>query len=298
MQDKIALEEHFALPETLDASRAVRGRRIVERSAPPSPGSGRSSTGRDGSTRDRVRDPLAQRARHSVDSRPRSGDCHVAARQRSVGGRRSRTAGPVRGFRGAADAESGRGGGGTDALRDPAWLQRRSGQRLFRCRSVRPGRLLRRPGLRSVLGGRRTAERAVLSASARSPAGSGTDLRRPSVAARSGVGIRRRNRRACAAPDEQRPLRPSSAAHHRPRPPGRRSAVQHLARRSPSRQVVARDAGAAEAGGLSPLEFLSHDERQFSYADTRQRDGGGRPGSAAVLGRLPVRGPRGCGDVV
>ena len=141
---------------------------------------------------------------------------------------------------------------------------------------VRPGRLLRRSGLRAVLGGRRTAERAVLSASARSAAGAGTDLRRPSVAARSGVGIRRRNRRARAAPDEQRPLRPSSAAHDHPRPPRRRVAVQHLAHRSPPRQIVAGDAGAAEAGGVSPLEFLSDDERQFSYADTRQRDGGGR----------------------
>ena len=32
----------------------------------------------------------------------------------------------------------------------------------------------------------------------------------------------------------------------------------------------ARDAGAAEDGGLSPLEFLSHDERQFPHVDARQ----------------------------
>ena len=76
------------------------------------------------------------------------------------------------------------------------------------------------------------ARRAVLPASAQPAAARRPDLRRPSLAARTDLGVRPGDRGAFVAADGLRAVRRVSAHPDRARPHGRGAAVQHVARRS------------------------------------------------------------------
>ena len=92
-------------------------------------------------------------------------------------------------------------------------------------------RLLRPAAIPAVLGGGRTARRAVLSASAQPAAARRPHLRRAPLAAGPDLGVRPGDGGACAAPDGLGPVRRAIRAADRPRPHGRGPAVQHVARR-------------------------------------------------------------------
>ena len=142
MQGKIALEEHFAIPETLmdsagfvpesywpelkDRLLDIQDKRLAA----------------DGRAGRRDDDPLAQRAGRAGDPRRQEGN-EIAVRANDYPRRTGReTSRPLSGLCGAADARSGSRDRGTRARRQDARLQGRAGQRLLAsrrrqdCRSI------------------------------------------------------------------------------------------------------------------------------------------------------------------
>ena len=246
MQGKIALEEHFAIPETLMDSAGfvpdsywpelkerlldIQDKRLAQMDQP----------------RRRDDDPFAERAGGSGHSRHR-------ARQRAL------QSAPM--------------------ISSPSkWQNARRGfRRLPRCRCrirISRSRSSSAASRRSAsaarwsTGSRRSATAsgrstydlpqywpfwaavektrpALLPAPAQSAAGRLRDLRRTSVADGPDLGVRTGDGGACVAPDGFGPVRCLSETQDHPGPHGRRPALQHVARRSSQRLGQ----GAAEAQG-------------------------------------------------
>ena len=231
MQGKIALEEHFAIPETAADSLgyfpeagAGGGRRAQRRHPWP-------AAVADGSARHRDDAAVAECAGRPGDPRQGEGRRHRAQGQRLSRRGGAEAAGAVPGPCGAGHAGSGRGGARTRTLRQGARLSRRAGERLLARKRRGHHSLLRPAAIPAVLGHRRAARRAVLSAPAQSAAARCAHLRRPSVAAWTDLGVRPGNGGARAPLDGVRLVRRPSAAADHPRPSGREPALRHVARR-------------------------------------------------------------------
>ena len=145
-------------------------------------------------------------------------------------------------------------------------LQGRAGQRLLAGRRCRHRRLLRHAAIPAVLERARTARRAVLSAPAQS-----AQTRRPhlcgrGVAARAVLGLRPGDGGARAAADGIGPVRRAPEAFDRARPHGRGAAVQHVAGRQLQRlgRGPAQLSGQAQDRRLFLREFLHHHRRATS----------------------------------
>ena len=199
MQGKIALEEHFAIPETLADSRGYFPDRVWEE------------------VKSRVLDiherRLALMDQHGIEMMllslnapavqaiPDPAQAAEIARKANDYLAEQVRKRPDR-FQGLAalpmqDPELR--GARARTLRQGARLSRRAGQRLFASRRRRYRRLLRPAAIPAVLGDGGAARRAVLSASAQSAAARRENLRRPSAgcSARSGRSRRRRRCTRC-----------------------------------------------------------------------------------------------------
>ena len=207
MQGKIGLEEHFAIPDTLNDSKGFLADSYLARArvaADRHTGAAHRRDGRAGHADD---DPVAQRAGDpGIPDAKRAADIGAACKRlpRARGGE---AAVALPGPRGARHAGSRRRDARARALREGARLSRRAGERLLADRRSELDGLSGRQALRGLLGRVRAARRAVLSASAQSAAIRGADLRRPSVAARADLGVRAGDGGACAAADGFRSLR-------------------------------------------------------------------------------------------
>ena len=200
MQGKIALEEHFAIEETLNDSRGFFPDRVWQE------------------VRERVLDLHGRRLRlmdeHGIEMMllslnapvvqaipdPAQADALARRANDYLAEAGAQAARALPGPRRAADAGSRARRQGARALRQRAGLQRRAGQRLLAGRRQGHHRLLRPQAVLAVLAGGRATRRAVLSAPAQSAAARRQDLRGPQLAAwaRSGPSARRPRCTRCA----------------------------------------------------------------------------------------------------
>ena len=164
MQGKIALEEHFAIEATLSDFAGVRLARVAGAAPPPDRHPGDAAR-RNGQTRHRDDDPVAQRPRGAGD--PRRKARHRSRQRGKRRARRERRQAPGAFCRlcRAADAGSGSRRRRARALRQAVRLCRRAGQRLQSSRLARHRPLLRCAAIPAVLARGGSARRAVLSAS-------------------------------------------------------------------------------------------------------------------------------------
>ncbi len=100
--------------------------------------------------------------------------------------------------------------------------------------------------------------------------------------------FRGRDFHPCAALDGQRAVRPPSEAHHYPGASGRGHPFQYLARRSSAAQRRARHAREKTFGGVSARELLSDHEWKFPHANADRLHARSGRGSHFVFRGLSV----------
>ena len=188
MQGKIGLEEHFAIPETLqDSAGFVPGdywRELSSRLLDIHEGRLRQM---DAHGMEMMILSLNAPAVQAVPDPKKA--CELAVRANDfLAEQVAQAARSLPGLRRLAHAGPGSGDAGTRALHDRARLPRCAGQRVLAGRHARQRRLLRRAAVRLLLGCGGAARRALLPASAQSAGELGADLRRPPVAARARPG--------------------------------------------------------------------------------------------------------------
>ena len=205
MQGKVALEEHFALPETVqDSAGFVPGDYWIELKARLLDMQDRRLREMDANGIEVMLPSLNAPAVQAIPDRKQA--IEIARRANDfLAGEVAKRPDRFQGLAALPMQDPDAAAQELGSLRARPWLSRRIGQRLQPSRGRRCGRhLLRLAAVPSVLGGGGTAGRSLLPAPSQPAAPARPHLRRPSLAARSDMGVRAGDRGARASPNGAR----------------------------------------------------------------------------------------------